>query len=57
MSGTRVQHAGAVPGRARGPEPRVRELARDALARMAFSLAVSVATPLLLLLLAHGLGR
>jgi hypothetical protein len=37
-------------------EPRVRELARDAVTLMAFSLAVSVAVALLLLL-AYGLGR
>ncbi len=37
-------------------EPRVRELAASALALMAFSAAVSVATALLVLL-AYGLGR
>ena len=39
-----------------GQEPRVRELARDAVTRMAFSAAVSFGA-LLLLLAAHGIGR
>jgi hypothetical protein len=39
-----------------GKEPRVRELARDAVTRMAFSAAVSSGV-VLLLLLAHGIGR
>ena len=39
-----------------GREPRVRELARDAVTLMAFSAVVSGGV-VLLLLLAHGLGR
>ena len=39
------------------PTPRVRELARAALLRMAFSAGVSVALALCLLLLAYGAGR
>lgn len=37
--------------------PRVRDMAREAMARMVFSAAVSCAVALGLLALAHGLGR
>jgi hypothetical protein len=53
MSAMGASAAGAA---ADGREPRVRELARDAVTRMAFSAGVSFGV-LLLLLLAHGLGH
>ncbi|WP_188113503.1 hypothetical protein [Nocardioides humilatus] len=46
----------ATDGAAFGAEPRVRELARDAVTRMVFSAAVSSGV-VLLMLIAHGLGR
>ena len=39
-----------------GREPRVREMARDAVTRMAFSAAVSFGV-VLLLMIVHGIGR
>jgi hypothetical protein len=47
-------HTGAAPDPAR--EPRVRELAREAVVLMAFSAGISVAVALLLLI-ADGVGR
>jgi len=47
--------AGVEPMSVMGSEPRVRDLAREAVALMAFSAGVSVAVALVLLL-ANGLG-